>query len=281
MGQSITTPLPHDQPICVPFREGDPNSVPPRTTGVDSRPMNGTIALVGSGEFTPSMEDVDRALLLATGRNRPRVVILPTASWPDGEETFRRWAVQGEAHFAALGAEVEPVMVRGAQDADDPAAAAAIGEADLVYLSGGKPGHLLDALDDGGVGAALRAAHARGAVVAGCSAGAMVLAGCQLRSAGRAFVRFPIGWRDALGIVPGTIVIPHYDAFPEPLSAVIALAAPSDTVVLGIDEETALIGRGEAWQVHGCGRVTIWRGRHRQRLHAGDTLRLPAAALRG
>src|SRR5450759_5099315 len=120
-------------------------------------------------------EAVDRALLLATGCDRPRVVVLPTASWPDGEETFRRWAAQGEAHFAALGAEVEPVLVRGAEDANDPAAAAAIGEADLVYISGGKPGHLLDALDDGGVGAALRAAHARGAVIAGCSAGAMVL----------------------------------------------------------------------------------------------------------
>jgi cyanophycinase-like exopeptidase len=108
----------------------------------------------------------------------------------------------------------------------------------------------------------------------------MVLAGRQLRSVGRAFVRFPIGWRDALGMVPGTIVIPHYDAFPEPLSAALALAAPSDTIVLGIDEETALVGRDGAWQVHGHGRVTIWRGRHRQRLHAGDTLRLPAPAPR-
>jgi len=280
MDESITTRWPRDQPVWVPFREYGLHSVPPGTTGVDSPPMDGTIALVGSGEFTPSMEAVDRALLLATGRDRPRVVVLPTASWPDGEETFRRWAAQGEAHFAALGAEVEPVLVRGAEDANDPAAAAAIGEADLVYLSGGKPGHLLDALDDGGVGTALRAAHARGAVIAGCSAGAMVLAGHQLRSAGRAFVRFPIGWRDALGIVPGTIVIPHYDAFPEPLSAVMALAAPADTLVLGIDEDTALVGRDTAWQVHGRGRVTVWRGRHRERLHAGETLRLPGAAAR-
>jgi len=108
----------------------------------------------------------------------------------------------------------------------------------------------------------------------------MVLAGHQLRSAGRAFVRLPIGWRDALGIVPGTIVIPHYDAFPEALSAAIALAAPADTLVLGIDEDTALVGRDTAWQVHGRGRVTVWRGRHRERLHAGDTLRLPGAAAR-
>jgi cyanophycinase-like exopeptidase len=73
-------------------------------------------------------------------------------------------------------------------------------------------------------------------------------------------------------------VIPHYDAFPEPLSAAIALAAPADTLVLGIDEDTALVGRGVAWTVYGRGRVTVWRGRHRDRLRAGDTLRLPAAA---
>jgi cyanophycinase len=237
--------------------------------------MDGTIALVGSGEFTTAMDPVDRVLLLATGRDRPRVVVLPTASWPDGEETFRRWAAQGEAHFTALGAEVEPVLVRGAEDADDPAAIAAIGEADLVYMSGGKPGHLLDALEGGGLGAAVRAAHARGAVIAGCSAGAMVLAGHQLRSGGRAFVQLPIGWRDALGLVPGTIVIPHYDAFPEALSAAMVLAAPFGTVVLGIDEETALVGRGTAWQVHGRGRVTAWRGRHRERLREGDLVRLP------
>jgi cyanophycinase-like exopeptidase len=106
----------------------------------------------------------------------------------------------------------------------------------------------------------------------------MVLAGHQLRSGGGSFARFPIGWRDALGLVPGTIVIPHYDAFPEPLSAAIALAAPADTLVLGIDEDTALVGRDVAWTVYGRGRVTVWRGRHRDRLRAGDTLRLPGAA---
>ena len=36
--------------------------------------------------------EFDRGLLAATGRARPRVVILPTASWPDGEDAFERWA---------------------------------------------------------------------------------------------------------------------------------------------------------------------------------------------
>ena len=138
--------------------------------------MNGAIALVGSGEFTPALESVDRELLLATGRPRPRVAILPTASMPDGEDVFLRWAEMGRQHFGALGAEVEPVLVRDRAAAQDPANAQAIGEADLIYLSGGKPDFLYDVLAGTAVEAALHEAHARGAVLAGCSAGAMVLA---------------------------------------------------------------------------------------------------------
>jgi cyanophycinase len=133
----------------------------------------GPIALVGSGEFLPAMDEVDAGLLAASGRPRPRVAVLPTASWPDGEEVFRRWASMGAEHFTRLGAEVEPVLVRDRFDADDDRYAAAIGEADLVYLSGGKPGHLTRSLIGTRVGEALLAAHARGAALAGCSAGAM------------------------------------------------------------------------------------------------------------
>ena len=80
--------------------------------------MSGAIALVGSGEFTPAMVEVDRGLLAATGRHRARVVILPTASWPDGEAVFLRWAAMGVEHFEGLGAEVEVVLVRERKDAE-------------------------------------------------------------------------------------------------------------------------------------------------------------------
>jgi len=65
-------------------------------------------------------------LLAATGGDRARVAIVPTASWPDGEAVFLRWAAQGEAHFAALGADPIPVLVRDRATADDPASVAAI-----------------------------------------------------------------------------------------------------------------------------------------------------------
>ena len=235
--------------------------------------MPGAVALVGSGEFLPNMAAFDVGLLGATGRARPRVAILPTASWPDGEAAFSRWASMGVAHFSDLGAEVEPVRVRDRFDADDGAHVQAIGEADLIYLSGGKPSHLSSALDGSAIGWALRDAHERGAVIAGCSAGAMALGERHFDFRRRKLV-WPLRWRDGLGLVPRAAVIPHYDAWPEPLCALIALQAPRGSVLLGIDEETAIVGRDGSWQVHGRARVTVWRGRHRERFRAGDVFRL-------
>ena len=91
--------------------------------------MPGSVALVGSGEFLPGMADFDARLLAATGRSRPRVAIIPTASYPDGEAVFNDWASLGVAHFQGLGAEVEPILLRDAADADDRAHVQAIGEA--------------------------------------------------------------------------------------------------------------------------------------------------------
>jgi cyanophycinase len=239
---------------------------------IDSPAMPGPLALVGAGEFLPSMADFDTSLLAATGRARPRVVVIPTASYPDGEAVFQRWAAMGVAHFSGLGAEVEPVLVRDRAGADDAAAAQAVGEADLVYLSGGKPSYLLQTLNGSEVGRALAAAHERGAALVGCSAGAMALAGHSFDFRLR-LVPLLLRWGSGFGFAPGLSVVPHYDAWPEPLSALIAFQAPRGSVVLGIDEDTAVVGRDGGWQVHGASRVTVWRGRRRERFRAGEVFR--------
>ncbi|HET7026316.1 MAG TPA: Type 1 glutamine amidotransferase-like domain-containing protein [Candidatus Limnocylindrales bacterium] len=236
--------------------------------------MAGPVALVGAGEFLPTMAEVDRELLAAISTRRPRVVILPTASWPDGEETFRRWAAMGIAHFSSLGAEVEAVLIRDRRDADDPANVQAVGEADLVYLSGGHPDHLLKALAGSQVWAAVRVANAAGAVLVGCSAGAMSLAGRQVNGLRR--LALPVRWEASLAVVPGCAVLPHYDRIPEAVAALVALQAPRGITVVGIDEDTALVGRDGAWWVRGHGRVTVWHGRRRTRYRAHDAVRLAA-----
>ena len=240
--------------------------------------MRGPVALVGAGEFLDTMNEFDRSLIAATGRPRPRVVILPTASANDGEAVFLGWAERGVAHFSALGAEVEPVLVRTVAEGHDAAALQAVGEADLVYLSGGDPRHLLRVLQGSPLGAALVVAHERGAVMAGCSAGAMALVGRSMNFWSLPRVPlpmpFPMRWQPALGIVEGVVVLPHYDAVPEAFSACIALQAPRGSVPFGIDEHTAVVGRSGAWQVYGAGRVTVWRGRRRERFRRGEAFRV-------
>ncbi len=234
--------------------------------------MTGPIALVGANEFLPAMASLDAELLAATGRRRPRVAIVPTASAPDGEDTFQRWAAMGIEHFAGLGAETEAVLVRDRVEADDPANVQAIAEADLVYFSGGDPGHLLRSLAGSAVWSAALDLHRRGGVLAGCSAGAMVMCGTQARF--RRPPHLPMRYEAALGVVPGAAAFPHYDRMPEAIVALMMIPAPRGTVILGIDEGTAAVGRDGAWQVHGRGRVTVWRGRHRERLRDGDVFRI-------
>ena len=105
--------------------------------------MRGTLALVGSGEYLPPMEPVDRWLL---GRleGEPRVVCLPTAAGTEGSERIAYWSRLGVEHFARLGARAEAVEVIDRASADDEGRAARIRAANFVYLSGGKPDYLFE-----------------------------------------------------------------------------------------------------------------------------------------
>lgn len=230
------------------------------------------MALIGAGAFLPSMLEFDRELLAATGTSRPRVVVLGVEH-PRSSEAIAREIQAALAHFAGLGAEVEPVVIaEGAMDGDD-VAIQALGEADAIYVANGRRGRLCQLLSGTRLGATLVAANGRGAILVGCAAGAEVLATRHAHLRGHV-LPWPIAWRPALGLLPDAVVIPGYDALPEPLVAALALQAPNGAAVLGIDTGTAVVGRDGAWQVHGAARVTVWRGRHRRRYRHGDVFRI-------
>src|SRR5713101_1637936 len=108
---------------------------------------NGTVALVGSGEFLEPIEPLDRELL-ARLNGTPQVAILPTASALDGPEVPERWAQMGIKHFDRLGVSAEAVMLLTREEAESAELASRIAAANFVYLSGGKPQYLLDTLRD-------------------------------------------------------------------------------------------------------------------------------------
>src|SRR5947209_13465097 len=226
----------------------------------------GTVALIGAGEYLPPIMAVDKLLLERVG-SRPRVVVLPTAAAPDGPGVAERWAQMGVEHFSQLGATVEPVMLLKRADADDSKIVDQITAANFVYLSGGKPRYLLETLQGTASWQAILHVLEAGGVVAGCSAGAMVLGG--------EVFDFPQVWRTlpALGLVPGIAVVPHFDELPALFINTMNLGKRQVTVV-GIDGSTALVGSNGQWMVQGRGGVSIFKGKHKRRYLAGEEVGL-------
>jgi cyanophycinase len=234
-----------------------------------SIPPSATVALVGAGEYLPPVAAVDK-LLLERVHGVPRVVVLPTAAAPDGIAIAERWVEMGIRHFSGLGAEVEAVKLLTRTDAENTKIAAQIAAANFVYLSGGKPRYLLEALQGTAAWQAINNLLAAGGVLAGCSAGAMVL--------GSALFDFPQVWRTipALGLVSGIIVIPHFDEIPAMAINTMNPGKRRRAAVVGIDGSTALVCSQAQWMVQGRGGVTIFQQGQKIRYLAGQQVPLPA-----
>jgi cyanophycinase len=237
----------------------------------------GTIALVGAGEFLDTMNAVDQVLLGKAGGSR--VVVLPTASAPDGPGVPERWAQMGIEHFNGLGAQTDAVMALDRTACFDPALAERVQAANLVYFSGGKPDYLYNTLTESPVWAAVLAVLEHGGVVAGCSAGAMIMGSHVPAFSRRLGVPWVDGWQPAFGLVPQGIIIPHYNEFPEIVTETIFGRHPRSSFLIGVDAHTALVGADGRWTVMGAGRVTLRQGREVARYTQGQTMPLPTDSM--
>lgn len=234
--------------------------------------MAGTLALAGAGEFLDSMSVVDAQLLDRAGGSN--VVILPTASAPDGSGVPERWIKMGVDHFTRLGAKADGLLAIDRATCNDPAHADRVRAANLVYFSGGKPDFLRQTLDGTAVWSAVREMFDRGGVIAGCSAGAMILGGYVPEMSLKVGVPWINRWQLSFGLLPDAIVVPHYDEFPEVLVSLMFGRRPGGSYLIGVDGHTALVGVDHTWQVLGAGRVTVRRGRDVKRYTAGQAVPL-------
>jgi cyanophycinase len=234
--------------------------------------MNGLITLVGSGEYLPVMDEIDCYLLesLPLNGRKPRVVCLPTAAGREGDASVNRWSSMGIQHFQKLGAEVSALRILDRASADDAQWESALENADLVYFSGGDPGHLYQTMNGSRAWRAAQHAWERGAIYAGCSAGAMIL--------GKRMPSFRLaGTQEGFGLVPATFIVPHFDAIPgiwKPLVFALQKQLKKGERMIGLDENTALIGRlGSEWTVMGASKVHVFTHDGSLTGTSGQTLR--------
>lgn len=217
--------------------------------------MTGYILLEGGAEFGGLMSRPDLRAIEFAGGFDASISIIPTAAAPDNNH--RRAGNNGVNWFRRLGAHnVEVLPLIDKTSANDSAIVSALRQSRLIYLLGGFTGYLGETLTGSASWQAMLDAYEAGAVIAGSSAGAMVL--CQYY--------YDPGKRktmEGLGLVPNTCVLPHHNTFGKNWAPQLSQLLP-DVVLLGIDERTGMLDDGEAgrkagWHVYGQGSVAVYR----------------------
>lgn len=212
----------------------------------------GYLLLEGGAEFGGRMSEPDlRAIKLAGGFEAP-IAILPTAAAPDNNH--KRAGGNGQRWFQSLGAKnVFTVDVVDARSANDSALATQIRNSKIIYLLGGFPQHLGETLKGSACWTSALEAYQNGAVIAGSSAGAMVLCEHYFDPHEGKTVR-------GLNLVPNACVLPHHNNFGKAWAGQLAKQLPGVTLI-GIDERTGMIDDTDGkWEVYGGGEVTLYRG---------------------
>jgi cyanophycinase len=230
--------------------------------------MNGSLALVGSGEYLPAMAELERSLIddgVKNGKTATYIQI-PTAAGQESQSRLNYWRDLGKEQADRLGIESIFLPIFTRKDAFNPEYLNQIQNSSLIYLSGGDPHYLAQSLIGTPLWDVIDQSWQSGSSLAGCSAGAMVLSS-QIPN-------FRFSKKEptpGLNLIPNIRVIPHFDKFfrwiPDSAAKVL-LEVPEDTILIGVDELTAIVKRSgdEHWIVQGKAMAHVLKGLPDQQL---------------
>jgi cyanophycinase len=222
----------------------------------------GYLLLEGGAEFGGRMRDPDLKAIELAGGFDALIRIIPTAAAPDNNH--QRAGNNGIRWFQSLGAkDVLSLPIIDKISANDENLAKSLREAKLIYMLGGFTGYLGETLKESAAWEAVLEAYRDGAVIAGSSAGAMVM--CEFYYDHQQAQIVP-----GFNLVPNAIVMPHHNTFGKSWAS--RLLEITQVTLLGIDEQTGMIDDGaQRWNVYGGGSVTLYRDQRIEIYEAGKT----------
>ncbi len=238
--------------------------------------MDGSLALVGSGEYLPAMAALEKSLIGDGERNgkQARYIQIPTAAGRESEDRLSYWENLGKRQGELIGVETLFLPIFNREDANNPDLAQQIKDSALMYMSGGDPHYLAQTLMGTLVWDAIVENWRGGASLAGCSAGAMVLSSHIPNF--RLLKSTPTA---GLNLLPEIRVIPHFNKFfkwiPES-AAKLLLHVPDGSILIGVDELTAIVKRSgqDDWVVCGQAKVHVLNGLPDRQLIDGERILL-------
>jgi len=238
--------------------------------------MNGSLALVGSGEYLPAMAQFENSLVAdgVTNGKEARFLQIPTAAGRESSDRLEYWKELGLRQAKNIGVEATYLPIFTREDAFNQEYVDAVANSALMYMSGGDPHHLAQVLIGTPLWDAILENWKTGASLAGCSAGAMVLSAHIPNF--RLLKKVPT---QGLNLLPEVRVIPHFNKFfkwiPESAAKVL-LHVPDNSILIGVDELTAIVKRSgdSEWVVVGEAKVHVLKGLPDQQLHDGERINL-------
>jgi cyanophycinase len=219
-------------------------------------PERGALVIVGGGRVGP--EILTRFFDLAGGRDAPLVVI-PTAngaeSFPDDWSGLKMFKDFGVTNITVLHTTNRTV-------ADSEAFVRPITTARAVWFPGGRQWRLVDSYLHTRTQREVERVLERGGVVGGSSAGASILSSYMVRGARENnYIMMAPGYEEGFGLIKGVAVDQHMLTRNRQDDLEEVIAKHPELLGIGLDESTAIIVRGQQFEVTGASKVAIHDGR--------------------
>lgn len=215
-----------------------------------------TLFIIGGAEDRVGRAALLRRFVRLSGGRRSRLVVIPTASSFQSEvvDSYRQV-------FGRFGVEaIDVVNPQSRREAHDPDAVSLLDEATGIFMSGGSQLRLSQFFPGTPLGDALHRAHARGAVVAGTSAGASIMSEFMISMGDEGITPVQRGSQISagIGLLKGVVVDQHFAQRSRYGRLLSVVAASPSLLGIGIDEDTAIeVHGGTRFTVHGRGGVIV------------------------
>ncbi|WP_300401643.1 cyanophycinase [Nocardioides sp.] len=229
----------------------------------------GPLMIIGGAEDKLRGRAILREFVAASGGAGARIVVMPTAS-ALGSEVVEVY----DALFRREGAgEVLAVRPETRADAQAPDLVRVLDSATGIFMTGGNQLKLSAIISGTPLGDAVVAAHERGAVVAGTSAGASIQSSHMVAFGGpgatpkQRMTQVAAG----LGLLPSTVIDQHFDQRNRYGRLLMIVSQSPQLLGIGVDEDTAAVvehvteadgSEHEILSVVGKGAVTIFDPAH-------------------
>jgi cyanophycinase len=224
-------------------------------------PANGALVIVGGGRLDAAI--LERFLALAGGADAP-IVVIPTAGGGDAYDQY--WVGLGDLN-AAGATRLTVLHTTDRAVANTDAFVQPLRDARGVWFPGGRQWRLADAYLGTRVHEELRALLARGGVIGGTSAGATIQGSYLARGDTRSNTIMMGDHVEGMAFLRNVAVDQHLLRRNRQFDLLEIVQAHPELLGIGIDENTAIVVRGDRFEVMGAGYVAIYD--HERQLDTG------------